>query len=264
MRFARRAVIVGLLFLVIGLLWLAREPALLTTMAGWAGFPVRPTIGPTPPPPALADVPRGELPAGPAGLREWARYPGQAAQPVGSGFVLRTPAGRVVAVTTAHSVDVHRLAGLALHLPGADTPLLTLTRLHGAPGEPRHGLALDGDYLLFEVPTVVEAPILAADPRGGPAAGERVIVSSGLDGAVLTGTVTAASAEAIWLQMDQVFNPSGLSGSPVLSTHTGLVVGMVVAASDGPPVLLGLHPIGSLTSKAEAADDNDRHIGPGP
>jgi hypothetical protein len=52
--------------------------------------------------------------------------------------------------------------------------------------------------------------------------------------------------------MDEDFEPSGLSGSPFISQHTGKVVGMVIAKRAG-KALLGLHPIGSLLEKAAAA-----------
>jgi hypothetical protein len=52
-----------------------------------------------------------------------------------------------------------------------------------------------------------------------------------------------------------------MSGSPVLSHHTGQVVGMAIAASPRHfrplvwryRVLIGLHPIGSIVEKAQAA-----------
>ena len=54
--------------------------------------------------------------------------------------------------------------------------------------------------------------------------------------------------------MDDSFEPSGLSGSPFISQHTGKVIGMAIATTTrGGKVLLGLHPIGSLVEKAEAA-----------
>jgi hypothetical protein len=54
--------------------------------------------------------------------------------------------------------------------------------------------------------------------------------------------------------MDDVFEPGMMSGSPVLSVHTGQVVGMALAATfqDG-SLLIGIHPIGSLVAEAEAA-----------
>jgi hypothetical protein len=54
--------------------------------------------------------------------------------------------------------------------------------------------------------------------------------------------------------MDERFDPSHMSGSPLVSRHTGRAVGMAVAASprrNG--LLIGAHPIGSLVQRAEAA-----------
>ena len=71
---------------------------------------------------------------------------------------------------------------------------------------------------------------------------------------VLTGTVQTAADQAVWVLMDDDFDPSGLSGSPFVSQYTGKVVGMAIATTRrGGKVLLGLHPIGSLVQRAESA-----------
>jgi hypothetical protein len=54
--------------------------------------------------------------------------------------------------------------------------------------------------------------------------------------------------------MDKFFNPGGMSGSPLVSQHTGQVVGMAIAVSPRPNrLLLGVHPIGSIMQLAESA-----------
>jgi hypothetical protein len=56
--------------------------------------------------------------------------------------------------------------------------------------------------------------------------------------------------------MDERFDPSLMSGSPLVSQHTGQVVGMAVAASPRRTRLyLGVHPIGSIVEKAESATE---------
>jgi hypothetical protein len=78
----------------------------------------------------------------------------------------------------------------------------------------------------------------------------------------LVGTVMSADKEAIWVLMDrESFSPAKMSGSPVISHHTGQVVGMAVAASPRltrlyPPryrILIGLNPIGAIVAKADGA-----------
>jgi hypothetical protein len=50
-----------------------------------------------------------------------------------------------------------------------------------------------------------------------------------------------------------------MSGSPLVSQHTGRAVGMAVASSPRRGALLiGAHPIGSLVRLAEAANDYPR------
>ncbi len=71
---------------------------------------------------------------------------------------------------------------------------------------------------------------------------------------VFEGAVLSADPRAVWVVMDDVFEPSGLSGSPFLSQHTGKVIGMAIATTHhGGKMLLGLHPIRSVVEKAQAA-----------
>jgi hypothetical protein len=112
--------------------------------------------------------------------------------------------------------------------------------------------------------------LLQPDPRGGPQPGEGLWLVSGLgDGRggrrLLAGTVLSAGEEAIWVVMDEPFDPGLMSGSPLVSRHTGRAVGMAVAASprrDG--LLIGAHPIGSLVRLAETAAEFPRLPIPGP
>jgi hypothetical protein len=255
----RRLVIALLLALIAGLLWLAYNPAALVSLALLSSAAVSPTLGPTPPPPAL-NAPRGDLPTGHAGLEEWAEYPGLGSTRVGSGFLLRLPKGGVVGVTTAHSVNLAAVQRFAFRLPKSPEALLVFAAYHGPPGRAFRGYRFDVDFVLLKVDGLPEAaPALTPDPRGRPEPGERVALSSGLGGANgkprwLAGTVTASSAEAVWAQMDEVFEPGGMSGSPLFSAHTGQVVGMAITARRGDPTLLGFHPIGSLVEKASAAN----------
>jgi hypothetical protein len=121
--------------------------------------------------------------------------------------------------------------------------------------------------LLVDVPAD-PGLVLAPDPRGGPQPGERVSLLAGVGGGqdgrnALSGTVQSVGEGAAWVLMDRAsFNPGMMSGSPFLSQHTGQVVGMAIAFSPAhlrliPPryrVMLGMHPIGSIVEKAEAAE----------
>jgi hypothetical protein len=132
--------------------------------------------------------------------------------------------------------------------------------LWGPPGRPRTGADLTVDYLLLRVDQLVESGLLLRpDPRGAPQPGERVSLYGGLGSAgdapdILEGTVQAVDDGGVWVLMDRWFNPYGLSGAPLLSQHTGQVVGMAVAASQGRTrIYVGVHPIGSIVRLAEAA-----------
>ncbi len=62
---------------------------------------------------------------------------------------------------------------------------------------------------------------------------------------------------AVWVLMDEMFNPSSMSGSPFVSQHTGQVVGMLIAVTPRRTrLLLGVHPIGSIVRLAESATES--------
>jgi hypothetical protein len=95
---------------------------------------------------------------------------------------------------------------------------------------------------------------LRPDERGQAQPGERVLVLSQAPGAPRwPGVVIRSDAGAAWIQLDDAFDPRGLSGCPVVSQYTGRFIGMAVAGANRPPVVMGLHPAGSLVEKARAA-----------
>jgi hypothetical protein len=228
---------------------------------------------PTPPPPTIL-APPGEMPSGPVGLREWAQYRGETYQPVGSGFLLLLDGGEVVGVTAAHSVVLgdpdHPLERIALGVTGRTGFVAAFDRLRGQPGRPRSGGDMTVDYVLLQADQPVEAGLaLLPDPRAAPQPGERVSLFSGLgDGTggsrVLEGTVQSVDATAVWVLMDTWFDPTGMSGSPLVSQHTGRVVGMAVAASPRRNrLLVGVHPIGSIVHLAGSAVEFPSIVEPG-
>ena len=248
---------------------LALSLAVLIT-AGWFLFqtPLVRHLGPTPPPPTIL-APRGELPAGPIGLQEWVQYRDENYQLAGCGFFLSLPDGEIVAVTTAHSVAQagpdHRLERIAMGVAGDDEFVSESDSLFGPPGSPLKPDDLSVDYLLLQVKEAIDPDlVIAPDPRGAPQPGERVSLMSGLAGSlgrpqVWSGTVLSASDRTIWVLMDDSFNPSLMSGSPLLSQHTGQAVGMALAASPrSGRLLLGAHPISSLLQRARSATEFPR------
>jgi hypothetical protein len=211
--------------------------------------------------PALT-VPRGALPTSPGGLVEWTRYGTDDYRPVGRGFLFRLPEGQIVGVTTAHSMSFSSqppLRNIALALGEWSNPVIEFDTLRGEPGNARTGEDMSVDYVLLNVlneHSIDPALILDPDPRGLPQPGERVALYTLINDQprVFQGAVLSAEPSAVWVVMDDAFEPSGLSGSPFLSLHTGKVIGMAIATTThGGKVLLGLHPIGSLVEKAQAA-----------
>lgn len=180
------------------------------------------------------------------------------------GFIIRLSNGTTVGVTTAHSLALgdpaRLLEQVAFAVAGAEGFVMEADTLWGQPGEPRSADDFTVDYVLLHVDAPVDsALILTPDSRGAAQSGERVSLFSGLGGEnderrIIEGTVYSVSNTAVWAVMDETFNPGGMSSSPFVSQHTGQVVGMVIAASPrGNRVTTGMHPIGSVVAKAEAA-----------
>ncbi len=187
--------------------------------------------------------------------------------PVGRGFLFRLSDGQVAGVTTAHSISFSNqppLTNIALARGEWSNPVIEFDTLRGNPGTARSGEDMSVDYVLLKVP--IDQPldatlILDPDPRGLPQPGERVTLYSLINDQARTfqGAVLSADPTAVWVVMDEAFDPSGLSGSPFVSQHTGKVIGMAIATTrHNGKVLLGLHPIGSLVAKAEAAQTSPK------
>jgi hypothetical protein len=180
---------------------------------------------------------------------------------VGSGFFLRLEGGDIVGIAAGHSVafgdPARPLAQVAFALPGDEGLAFAFETLWGAPGEGGSAEDLTGDYVLLDGDHGVPAPlVLEPDPRAGPQPGERVWLFSGVGsnpGRKLAGTVQEASNRVVWVLMDDRFEPSQMSGSPLVSQHTGRAVGMALVASPRRGrLLIGAHPIGSLVQLAES------------
>jgi len=222
--------------------------------AAWLAVAPRPFLPPLPPPPIIT-APRGDLPTGIVAFEERMQS-GAGYDLLGSGFFLELPDGRVIGVTTAHSLGGRDLP-MAFTVAGRGEQAATFSRLHVPRGQPRTGADMTIDYVLLR-PDSPPAPVfvLHPDPRGAPQPGERVLLYSGLgDGRggqrVLPGVVESVDGNGAWVRMDSIFNPGLMSGSPVLSQHTGRVVGMTIAMSYRPGALsIGLNPVGAILSKA--------------
>jgi hypothetical protein len=252
-------------FVVRGLIFAILVLAVITVAVcfSYSQFVMALPTGPTPPPPSIL-APRSSLPETQVGLKEWAKYEGNDYIPVGNGFFLKIKEDTVVAITTAHSVALHKsnhsLKQIAFSIAGQPGFIAEMDKLYGEPGKPRFGRDMTVDFVLLQVDAAID-PVLRLSPdwRGEPQAGERVMLYSGLgDGAgglsVYPGTIMTVDRNGAWAVMDDVFSPAGMSGSPFFSEHTGKVVGMAIVAgkSEG-RLMIGMHTIGSLVEKIERA-----------
>jgi hypothetical protein len=182
------------------------------------------------------------------------------------GFLIRLSDGEIVGVTPAHGFSFsdpdHPLEQIALGVAGQTGFMVEFDTLRGRPGQPRTGGDMTVDYALLQTDQPLDVSfVLTPDPRGAPQRGERVsLFSCSVDSQgsqrVLEGTVQSVDDVAVWVLMDGLFNPNGLSGAPFVSQHTGQVVGMAIAKNlRGGRVLLGVHPIGSIVQLAESATE---------
>lgn len=211
-------------------------------------FAARPTL---PPPPAII-AERGELPTKVVAFE--ARVDGRL---VGSGFLLELTGGDVIGVTTAHSLGPDIFHPVTYTPAGRDESVAQFDELYAPLGQPRTGADLTIDYVLMRPRSRPDPSlVLQPDPRGAPQPGERVLMYSGLgDGQggqqVLPGTVESVDEDGAWIRMDDVFDPGLMSGSPVLSQHTGKVVGMIIVMNWIPGTLrIGVNPVKAIVEAA--------------
>ena len=136
----------------------------------------------------------------------------------------------MVAVGTAHTLAPEALAQaqrVELALPGSRAPVAVAERFAVAPGKPFS--AADGTmredfavFLLASKPRGVRA--LAADSRGSLSSGARVRLLGPGSGKhneqEVTGTIAAATAERIEIQLDAAHALDGWGGAPVLAADT--------------------------------------------
>lgn len=223
-------------------------------------FPAIPS-GPVPPPPTIVAA-SGPQPERWPGLEAWADYADGQPTLACSAFLLDLTNGQRVVATAAHCFHLgDGLEAIRVSLPVGSVPILELGTLHGSPGRPRQfGAVLTGDYLLLRIESGADLEgVMLPDDRGSPQPGERVVLYPGVGEAAreqtpLLGTIFMVDRRGAWAAMDTTFEPGLMSGSPVLSAHTGRVVGMaVVAGQQQGQTVIGIVPIGSLLEKALAA-----------
>ena len=212
-------------------------------------------LPPLPPPPTIT-VARGDMPPAGVSFEERVRS-GTDYIAVGNGFLLQLPNHNVIGVTTAHSLGEGNFAPIVFALAGYTEPVATFADLYAPLGHPRTGDDLTIDYILLKPDAPPDpAIVLQPDPRGAPQPGERVALYTGLSNGrggqdIRLGTVESVDRNGVWVRLDDFVNVSGMSGSPVISQHTGKVVGMIIAMWLRPgAVSIGANPIGAILTKA--------------
>jgi hypothetical protein len=247
-------ILIGILLvvLVVGTYLVLNPDALRGLILMMPGVGEAPLAGEIAPPPVIL-VPSGPLPGG---YRAFGgTYNGNT---FSCGFLLDLEDGRRVAVNAAHSIP-HLPPQTPGELWAPDGKRAALLKGQIAYGQIFSQNRFSMDYVLWTVADDT-APeyFLKPDPRQQVEPGERVWVYSlsenGAGGSKLwPGAVMSAAPDAIWIQLEDSFNPAGFSGCPVISQHTGRVLGMAVSGANQPPVVMGLHPVASLVEKARKA-----------
>ena len=250
-----RVVTILLVLLIVAVIYLSLNPAALKSALLFLPVSIGevPDLGPTPQAPVIS-APRGEPPTGQ--LASWG-YSNATAPEFGCTTLVRMPDGRKVAISTAHSTypQTADVGGRLVAPDGTKIADLVGQLKYGAPFQ---GMRLNIDYVLWTLKTMPPAEdFVEPDPRGAPQPGERVWLynmDSRPNGVGRrAGVVMQINKDNTWLRMDESFVPGGSSGCPVVSQHTGKLLGTVVAGADSKPVIIGLHPVASLVEKVNAA-----------
>jgi hypothetical protein len=232
---------------------LANPPALQTLLLALPipGAVKIPDPGPTPAL-LLITAPQGAIPGGV--LAYSGAYEGGT---FACAFLMELEDGRRVGVSSAHATPALD-ADTPAQLEAPEGALVVHLKGQIARGSAFVHANFSKDFVLWSIESMPgTATFLRPDPRGGGEPGEQVYIfgrsGDGEGGSIRwPGVVMSATEKAIWVQFEDSFAPYGYSGCPVVSQHTGRLIGMAVAGEDRHPVVMGLHPVGSLVEKAAA------------
>jgi hypothetical protein len=162
----------------------------------------------------------------------------------GTGFLVRSPDGKLAGVTSANFLSAHGPALLYVRWltigSGSTYGVPTYTRSWGPvtkdfvsnPGHDR-----STDYLIMPVDDAVQTnSVLELDPRPLPEINERVWLPNKMMNEyygylLVDGTVEEATDKYIGVLLDQVIEIESQSGSPIFSERTGKVIGTFSRAS---------------------------------
>lgn len=209
-------------------------------------------------------LPKGSLPDHRVAFEVWNNADTVATR-VGSGFFLRLPDGMVIGVTAGHTTknNAGQFRPTVFMQPNTDEVVASFSRVAAPIGNWQDG-GTAGDYLLMRADTPpAEALVLAADPRGAPQLGERLVVFSGVDKPSnahreqFSGIAENVEIGSVIVRMDSLPSPGMMSGSPVLSAHTGKVVGILVSGywQFGRLTGIGVNPIAIILAAARQSQE---------
>ena len=246
--------LMGVLIVLLGLILIFKfAPDVVRRSVLWMlGEAEIPVFGAVPSPPVI-NAPRGQPPAGYlalTGVKDDLNF--------ACGFLLELEDGSRVGVGTAHASWLKQGTSAVFLTPGGDVFAELQEQIDY--GQAFHYQEhFTRDYVLWSLaPGSGPQEVLKADSRGQGQPGERVRVYGRLDdgngGSInWPGVVMKVDPEVTWIQLEDSFHLSGYSGCPVVSEHTGRVIGMVIAGRNHPPIVMGLNPVWSLVEKARIA-----------
>jgi len=177
----------------------------------------------------------------------------------GTAFFVAGREHETVAVTTAHDIDLGKLAQaheLHFRLGKSGGSVAVSSRFYAPPGRPfsEQGATLSGDYMVFSLdapPSGVRIlEIDAEDPRTLEGRRVRILgvpASIPQDEDDLFGTVVRVSPTRIEIRLDVAADLRGWGGAPVLELGSKRVIGILQAAwPDNGTLRLGVAPVTEL------------------
>lgn len=170
----------------------------------------------------------------------------------GTGSIIRAPNGLMIGLTSAHFINFCGPQLIEVQWLDVKTgkPIARSLKSYGMPGYEGSYDPLDlrSDYFLLVVEGNLESQrVFELDNRSAVEVGERIWfpdknVTANSGNRLIGGTLSKTSAEYLLVTLDESIDLQSRSGTPIISQHTGKVIGILVGGDKENKKLLYIAP----------------------